>query len=122
MRRPCLFAAVLALWAPGALAALVEIVSVRAVQAWEDKWQFDVELRHPDEGWDHYADRWEVLGPGGELLGTRVLLHPHVEEQPFTRSLRDLSVPAAVTAVTIRARCSVDGYEGGQNVTLELER
>ena len=45
--------------------------------------QFTVTLRHTDKGWDHYADRWEVLSLEGEVLGTRILYHPHVNEQPL---------------------------------------
>jgi hypothetical protein len=44
-------------------------------------------VRHEDVGWQHYADRWEVLASGGEVLATRVLAHPHVDEQPFVRNL-----------------------------------
>ncbi|WP_223385662.1 hypothetical protein [Oricola cellulosilytica] len=43
-------------------------------------WRFDVTVRHDDEGWDHYADRWDVVGPDGTILGKRVLAHPHVTE------------------------------------------
>ena len=39
-------------------------------------------------GWEHYANKWDVVGPDDTILGTRVLLHPHVNEQPFTRSFR----------------------------------
>lgn len=69
-----------------------------------------VTLRHADTGWDHYADAWEVLAPDGSSLGIRELAHPHVNEQPFTRSLRvDLGadVPAEIT---LRARCNVTGW------------
>ena len=55
-----------------------------------DAWTFSVTVRHNDEGWDHYADIWQVLHPEtGEVLGERVLLHPHDTEQPFTRSQSD---------------------------------
>ena len=43
-----------------------------------------VTVQHADTGWDHYADAWEVLAPDGTVLGTRTLLHPHTDEQPFT--------------------------------------
>ncbi len=33
-----------------------------------------------------YVDGWHVETAEGEILGTRILLHPHVGEQPFTRS------------------------------------
>ncbi len=49
--------------------------------------QISVTLSHGDTGWDHYADGWQVIGADDTVLGTRVLHHPHVNEQPFTRSL-----------------------------------
>lgn len=82
-------------------------------------WRFDVTLRHPDTGWDHYADAWEVLTPDGTRLGIRELHHPHVAEQPFTRSLSNVMVPDGLRQVVIRARCSVDGWTG-PSVTLTL--
>ncbi len=73
-------------------------------------WRLAVTLRHPDTGWDHYADGWEVLDAAGNSLGLRVLAHPHVNEQPFTRMLSDVQVPAGTETVFIRARCSQDGW------------
>ena len=70
---------------------------------------------------DHYADRWEVLTTEGVLLGTRVLHHPHVHEQPFTRSLGGVEVPAGTTRILILARDSVHGY-GDPPFALELPR
>jgi len=78
-------------------------------------------VRHGDEGWDHYANGFDVLGPDGTVLGTRVLAHPHVNEQPFTRSLGGLNVPAGVARVTVRAQDSVHGH-GGVSVVLEMPR
>ena len=71
---------------------------------------FRVTLEHADEGWNHYADLWEVVTLDDQLLGSRVLHHPHENEQPFTRSLSGVSIPAGVTQVKIRARDSVHGY------------
>jgi len=73
-------------------------------------WRFSVTLSHGDTGWDDYADGWRVETPGGEILGTRELLHPHVEEQPFTRSLSGVAVPEGLTEVVVRARDSVGGW------------
>jgi hypothetical protein len=75
---------------------------------------FAVTLRHADEGWEHYADLWEVLAPDGTLLATRVLAHPHVDEQPFTRRLPGVEVPEGVERVRIRARDSVHGFGGAE--------
>lgn len=71
---------------------------------------FSVTLSHPDTGWDHYADGWEVLDADGNSLGLRELLHPHVNEQPFTRSLSGVQVPDGTQVVYVRARCNVDGW------------
>lgn len=73
---------------------------------------FNVTVKHADTGWDHYANQWQVLAPDGTVLGTRVLYHPHVEEQPFTRSLSGVKIPGDVRWVTVRARDSVHGYGG----------
>ncbi|MET1415598.1 hypothetical protein ABVF61_25230 [Roseibium sp. HPY-6] len=98
----------------------VEIVEATARQS-GDTWSFSVTLKHGDTGWDHYADLWRVYTPDGKLLGERVLLHPHVEEQPFTRSLSGVSVPDGLDEVIIRARDSVHGVSP-QEFKLKLPR
>ncbi|MGV6813026.1 MAG: hypothetical protein ACWA47_12310 [Brevirhabdus sp.] len=75
-----------------------------------DSWRVDVTLRHADTGWDHYADGWEVLDADGNRLGYRELLHPHVNEQPFTRSLGGVDIPEGTAKVFIRAHDSVHGW------------
>ena len=49
------------------------------------RWSVNVTLKHGDTAWDHYADRWRVVDDEGNLLGDRVLFHPHVEEQRRAR-------------------------------------
>ncbi|WP_434051862.1 MAG: hypothetical protein RDA78_21715 [Roseibium sp.] len=98
----------------------VEIVDASARQS-GSTWTFSVTLKHGDTGWDHYADLWQVFTPDGKLLGERVLLHPHVEEQPFTRSLSGVEIPDDVTEVVIRARDSVHGV-AEQEYRLALPR
>lgn len=85
----------------------------------ETFYTFSVTVSHADEGWDHYADRFEILAPDGTILGTRVLAHPHVDEQPFTRSLGAVAVPAGVSEVIIRAHDSVHGL-GGKTLTVAI--
>ena len=88
-------------------APLIEKVTARSSGG---TWRFDVTIRHPDTGWDHYADGWQVLDMDGNELGMRVLHHPHVDEQPFTRSLGSVQVPKDAKQVQIRARDSVHGW------------
>ncbi len=103
----------------GATAGEADVVSAEATRSPDGTWRFTVTVRHADTGWDHYADAWEVLAPDGTLLGRRVLLHPHENEQPFTRSLSGVEIPEAVDRVTIRARDSVHEY-GGATVEVVL--
>lgn len=73
---------------------------------------FHVALRHADTGWNHYANHWRILSPDGVELGRRVLYHPHVDEQPFTRSLGGVVIPEGVSAVIVEAHDSVHEYGG----------
>ncbi|MBT4889103.1 MAG: hypothetical protein HON65_06080 [Rhodospirillales bacterium] len=70
---------------------------------------FSVTMKHPDAGWTHYADGWDILGLDGSVLGTRTLYHPHGDNEAFTRSLANVKIPIGMSTVTIRANCSVDG-------------
>jgi hypothetical protein len=99
----------------------VEVVAVEIRPGGGDLYRFDVTLRHGDTGWDHYADRWEVLAPDGTVLATRVLYHPHVDEQPFTRSLSDVPIPAELNEVVVRGHDSVHEY-GGPERTVAVPR
>ncbi|WP_292062783.1 hypothetical protein [Marivita sp. XM-24bin2] len=67
-----------------------------------------VTLAHPDTGWDDYADGWRIESGSGAVIGTWELLHPHVDEQPFTRSLTVSDPPDG--PLFIHAKCSVDGW------------
>jgi hypothetical protein len=102
-----------------ALAGEADVVGVKATPAGDGTWRFDVTVRHEDAGWDHYADKWDVVGPDGTVLGTRTLLHPHETEQPFTRSLSGVAIPDGITEVTVRAHDSVHEY-GGVEMTYTL--
>ena len=73
-------------------------------------WSVNVTLRHADSGWKHYADGWRVVDASGKIFGTRTLYHPHVDEQPFTRSLSGVKIPANVTEVYVEAHDKVHGW------------
>lgn len=95
-------------------AAVVEDVQV--FQQGRDL-RFEVTLRHGDTGWKHYADGWGVYSLEGAELGYRVLHHPHVNEQPFTRKLT-VRVPRGMTQVEIRPRDLLHGVGAGVIVDL----
>ncbi len=104
-----------------ALAGKADVISATAEPDGRNKWRFEVTIRHADSGWDHYADAYEILDMEGRLLGRRVLLHPHVNEQPFTRSLSGITVPAMLERVRIRAHDKMHGW-GGHELILSLPR
>ena len=95
----------------------VEIVKV-AMKASGEQWRANVTLKHADTGWEHYADAWRVMTEEGKLLGTRVLYHPHVNEQPFTRSL-SLAIPKDMGVVYVEAHDKVHGWSK-QRVRIDL--
>ena len=103
------------------MAGEADVMGAEAARESDGTWRFRVTVAHGDEGWDHYADRWQVETPEGRALGTRVLLHPHENEQPFTRALGGVVIPPEVPAVVIRAHDSVHG-DGGASFRVELRR
>jgi hypothetical protein len=104
-----------------ARAGEADVVGVEAVSEGAGIWRFHVTVAHGDTGWQHYADKWDVVAPDGTVLGTRVLLHPHEAEQPFTRSLGGVSIPADIANVTLRAHDKEHGY-GGTELKVALPR
>ena len=70
---------------------------------------FAVTVSSPDTGCDRYADWWEVITPSGELLYRRVLLHSHVNEQPFKRTGGVVKIQPQ-QKVIVRVHMSPDGY------------
>ena len=107
------------LMAPAVYANEVRIVDVKV--ECPTSCTFSVTLEHADQGWNHYADQWDVVTLDGDLLKPRVLHHPHENEQPFTRSLSAVVIPAGISQVKIRARDSVHGYSA-QEFVVELPR
>ena len=107
-------------------AANADVEFVRAVRGEDGLWTFHVTVRHPDTGWEDYADGWDVVLPDGSVAKpdpdspfTRLLLHPHENEQPFTRSQSGIAIPPDVTRVTVRAHDLVDGW-GGRELGVDL--
>jgi len=106
--------------------ANADVIDVKAVLATDNTWTFHVTVWHPDTGWEDYADGWDVVLPDGTVVKpdpdssfTRLLLHPHENEQPFTRSQSQIEIPQSVTLVTVRAHDLVDGF-GGKEILVDL--
>jgi hypothetical protein len=104
---------------PAEAAGCADVVAVEIAEQADANYRFDVTVASADTGWDKYADAWEIRDEGGAVLATRVLAHPHVDEQPFTRSLSNVEIPASVEEVHVAARDSVEGF-CGRTVTVSL--
>lgn len=98
--------------APVAVAGEADVIDVKVRKSAPGVYDFDVTVKSVDKGWAYYADAFEVLAPDGRLLGRRELLHPHESEQPFTRDLYGVKIPAGITEVIVRARHKPKGYDG----------
>ena len=102
------------------IAGEADVLSAKVEHAGDNFYRFIVTVQHDDEGWDHFAKAWEVLSPDGDLLGSRILRHPHINEQPFTRTLT-VSIPDNIHQVTIRAYDLVHKF-GGKELTIEINK
>lgn len=87
-----------------------KVVNPRIIKLGKTSYEFQVTVQHVDASWDHFADRWEIIGPGGRVLGTRVLYHPHIGERQFTRKLRGVTIPGGVEHVIVRVHDKLHGY------------
>ncbi len=116
--KPILLCALVFGFSASGSAGEADIVDVKIFKSGQEKFRIDASVLHADTGWDHYANKFEVLDTEGNILGTRVLHHPHVNEQPFTRSLT-LTIPKSVTRVVVRAGDSQHDT-GGKETTIDV--
>jgi len=93
-----------------------QVTHVVATQKSDGSWCFGTSVRHNDQGWEHYADGWEVVDLEGNQLGYRRLGHPHDNEQPFTRSQCRIKIPSGISKVIVRAKCNQHGFGGKPKV------
>ena len=110
----------LALIAAQAAAGEADVTAVRASREAGGTWRFDVTIRSRDRGWDYYCDRFEVVAQDGKVLGTRILAHPHEDEQPFTRELSGVRVAPGTRRVAVRAFMKPGGA-GGEVRSVQLD-
>ena len=96
-----------------------DVVSVKAKPAGGDRFDFDVTVSSPYDTPQRYADAFRVTTLKGAVLGERILLHDHASEQPFTRDLYGVSIPAGVRTVRVQARDMKHGY-GGRTVDVTV--
>ncbi|OOY33997.1 hypothetical protein [Solemya velum gill symbiont] len=119
LHKPIATAIILIMMMTATEAGEADVVDVNVYKTPGGLYTFHVSLLHGDTGWDHYANKWDVIDSDGNVLGTRVLHHPHENEQPFTRSLAGVAIPEGVRSVTIRGYDSVHA-DGGVTMSVKL--
>ena len=97
------------LFATSVYANDVEIVNV-VLTSQTGTWRADVTLKHADTGWNHYADAWRLVDEAGNEIGKRTLYHPHVNEQPFTRSLSRFQISSNKKVIFVEAHDLKHGW------------
>ena len=97
----------------------VEVVKAKLALDFDRSWTVSVTLLHDDMGWDHYADKWRLVDSNGTVLGERVLLHPHDNEQPFERSVSGIDIPEGASHLYVEAHDTVHGWSD-QRLEIDL--
>jgi hypothetical protein len=89
-----------------------DVVDLKVEARGSNRFDFDFTLSSPYDTPQRYADAFKVLEAQDKQLGERVLLHYHQTEQPFTRDLHGVMIPAGVRVVTVQGRDQKYGYDG----------
>jgi hypothetical protein len=96
-----------------------DVIAAKVQPRGANKFDFDVTVSSPYDTLQRYADAFRVMHKDGTVYGERVLLHDHATEQPFTRDLHGVTVPAGVRSVVVQARDLKNGW-GGKTVEVTL--
>jgi hypothetical protein len=115
----CALAAFISLPADADADKFPSVVNVKVQARQGDTFDFDVTVSSPYDSAQRYADGFRVLALDGKVLGERKLWHDHAGEQPFTRDLYGVAVPAGQRSVVVEARDQKYGY-GGKRVEVSL--
>ena len=75
----------------------------------ENNYNFSVGITSPDKGCEQFANWWEVITEDGSLIYRRILLHSHVDEQPFIRSGGPVKISKNQTVI-VRVHMNNTGY------------
>ena len=74
--------------------ANADVEFVRAVETGDGVWTFHVTVRHPDTGWEDYADGWDVVLPDGTIIKPD-------PTSPFTRLRAQRSIWSVLSVLVL---------------------
>jgi hypothetical protein len=89
-----------------------DVVDVKVHARGDNRFDFDATLSSPYDSPQRYADAFRVMGDGDVVYGERTLFHDHAGEQPFTRDLYGVTIPAGIKTVIVQGRDQKYGYGG----------
>jgi hypothetical protein len=89
-----------------------DVTAIEVVERAVNTFDVTVTMSSPYDTPQRYADAWRVLDERGTVLGIREILHDHATEQPFTRSLEGVIIPAQVKVITVEGRDQTYGWGG----------
>lgn len=96
-----------------------DILAAKVTPRGADVFDFDVTVSSPYDTPQRYADAFRVMTKSGTLLGERILLHDHADEQPFTRDLYGVRIPPGIANVTVQGRDKTHGW-GGKTIDVAI--
>jgi hypothetical protein len=96
-----------------------DVIDVRVKPNGTNRFDFDVTVSSTYDTAHRYADAFRVTGVDGQVYGERVLLHDHASEQPFTRDLYGVTIPAGIRQIVVQGRDQKYGY-GGRSMQVTL--
>jgi hypothetical protein len=70
---PAAFSVIFSLFMNYVQAGEADVVNGKISPKGGGVYRIDVTVKHDDAGWEHYANRWDVLDMDGKVLGSRVL-------------------------------------------------
>ncbi len=89
-----------------------DVIAAKVRASGAGQFDFDVTLSSPYDTPQRYADAFRVTTLDGKVLGERILVHDHQTEQPFTRDLYGIKIPADIKKVRIQGRDQKYSYGG----------
>jgi hypothetical protein len=96
-----------------------DVVDVKVHARGNNRFDFDATISSPYDTPQRYADAFRVMNSDGVAYGVRTLFHDHASEQPFTRDLYGVTIPAGIKTVVVQARDQKYGY-GGKTLQVAL--
>lgn len=96
-----------------------DVVGVRIKARGGNRFDLDVTVSSPYDTPQRYADAFRATSEDGAVVyGVRELLHDHAGEQPFTRDLYGVQIPAGVRQIRVQARDKQHGWGGATRMVV----